>query len=93
MKRTSLFLNSFTMTTMLAFSSMAAQAQDAAGNPAAALQHRYSFTKDASDSVGHADGTLEGAATISGGQVHLDGTRGLCQSSGWTHRRRSRGHV
>ena len=29
-----------------------------------------------SDSVGHADGTLEGAATISGGQVHLDGTRG-----------------
>ena len=76
MKRTSLFLNSFTVTTVLAFSSMAAQAQGAAGNPAAALQHRYSFTTDAGDSVGHADGTLEGAASISGGQVHLDGTRG-----------------
>ena len=76
MKRTSLFLNPFTMTTILAFSSMVAQAQDAAGNPATVLQHRYSFTTDASDSVGHADGTLEGAATISGGQVHLDGTRG-----------------
>jgi hypothetical protein len=44
--------------------------------PAAALKHRYSFTADASDSVGHADGTLEGAAGISGGQVRLNGTRG-----------------
>ena len=70
------------MTAALAFSGIVAQAQDAgskpasAENPAAVLQHRYSFTTDASDSVGHADGTLEGAATISGGQVHLDGTRG-----------------
>jgi Concanavalin A-like lectin/glucanases superfamily len=45
-------------------------------SPGAALQHRYSFNTDARDSVGHADGTLEGAAVISGGQVHLDGTRG-----------------
>ena len=77
MKRSTSFLNSFTMTTMLAFSSMVAQAQDAAGNPATVLQHRYSFTTDASDSVGHADGTLEGAATISGGQVHLDALAAL----------------
>jgi hypothetical protein len=45
-------------------------------SPGAALQHRYSFNGDARDSVGHADGTLQGAATISDGQVHLDGTRG-----------------
>jgi len=44
--------------------------------PAAALKHRYSFTAGAGDSVGHADGTLEGAASISDGQVRLDGTRG-----------------
>jgi len=44
--------------------------------PATALKHRYSFTADASDSVGHADGSLEGAASISGGQVGLNGTRG-----------------
>ena len=45
-------------------------------SPGAALQHRYSFNGDAKDSAGHADGTLQGAATISDGQVHLDGTRG-----------------
>ena len=39
------------------------------------LAHRYSFTSDASDSVGGPawDGTLEGAATISGGAVQLPG--------------------
>jgi hypothetical protein len=82
MKQNILFLNTIAMTTSLAFAGTVAQAQDAAsnpasvGNPAAELQHRYSFTTDASDSVGHADGTLEGATTISGGQVHLNGTRG-----------------
>jgi hypothetical protein len=82
MKRNILLLNAVAMTTALAFSGMTAQAQDAASkpasveNPAAALQHRYSFATDASDSVGHADGTLERAASISGGQVHLNGTRG-----------------
>lgn len=45
-------------------------------SPGAALQHRYSFNGDAKDSVGHADGTLEGAAVISDGQVHLDGSKG-----------------
>jgi hypothetical protein len=40
------------------------------------LTHRYSFDKDASDSVGHADGTLCGTANVSNGQVHLDGQRG-----------------
>src|SRR5215467_12482465 len=40
------------------------------------LAHRYSFASDASDSVGHADGQLMGAAKIADGQVHLNGTRG-----------------
>jgi hypothetical protein len=40
------------------------------------LTHRYSFDNDASDSVGRANGTLEGSAAVSGGQVHLDGKRG-----------------
>lgn len=40
------------------------------------LKHRYSFTADAKDSAGHADGTLEGKAVVRDGQVHLDGTRG-----------------
>jgi hypothetical protein len=38
--------------------------------------HRYSFTNDASDSVGTANGTLMGDAVISGNQVVLDGTAG-----------------
>jgi hypothetical protein len=38
--------------------------------------HRYSFTNDANDSVGTANGTLMGNATISGGQVVLDGSDG-----------------
>lgn len=42
----------------------------------AALTHRYSFTSDASDSVGGANGTLQGAATISGGQLQLTGNTG-----------------
>lgn len=40
------------------------------------LTHRYSFTSDASDSIGGANGTIEGNATISGGQVVLDGSDG-----------------
>src|SRR6516162_3921061 len=40
------------------------------------LMHRYSFAADASDSVGHADGKLMGAAKITDGQVNLNGTRG-----------------
>ncbi len=42
----------------------------------AALAHRYSFTADASDSVGGANGTNMGNAVISGGQVVLDGSFG-----------------
>lgn len=42
----------------------------------AALIHRYSFTNDARDSAGTADGTLAGGATIAGGQVLLDGSSG-----------------
>ncbi len=37
------------------------------------LIHRYSFTSDASDSVGTANGTLEGDAVCSNGAVVLDG--------------------
>jgi autotransporter-associated beta strand protein len=40
------------------------------------LNHRYSFTTDASDSVGGANGTLYGAATVTGGSLVLDGTTG-----------------
>ncbi|SPE63295.1 LamG domain protein jellyroll fold domain protein [Verrucomicrobia bacterium] len=42
----------------------------------AVLTHRYSFTSDASDSVGGANGTLVGTAVVSGGQVQLDGGSG-----------------
>ncbi len=40
------------------------------------LAHRYSFTTDASDSVGGADGTPNGNVVFSGGQAVLDGTQG-----------------
>jgi hypothetical protein len=40
------------------------------------LTHRYSFDKDATDSIGHVDGTLHGGATLTNGQVVLDGQRG-----------------
>jgi hypothetical protein len=82
MKRTLFPFNAIATAAVLAFSNLVAPAQTtggrpaSTGRPAAALQHRYSFTTDASDSVGHADGTLEGAAKLSGGQVQLDGTRG-----------------
>jgi hypothetical protein len=42
----------------------------------AVLAHRYSFATDANDSVGGANGTLVGTATVSGGQVQLDGGSG-----------------
>ena len=41
------------------------------GNPK--LVNRYSFATDVTDSVGGANGTLAGSATISGGAVHLPG--------------------
>lgn len=44
--------------------------------PAAILTHRYSFTSDASDSVGGANGTLVGTAVVTNGQVGLDGGSG-----------------
>ena len=44
-------------------------------NANAVLTHRYSFNTDgdASDSVGGANGTLQGAATVSGGKLQLTG--------------------
>jgi len=41
--------------------------------PAQTLQHRYSFTSDASDSVGGVNGTLVGNASISNGALLLPG--------------------
>jgi Concanavalin A-like lectin/glucanases superfamily len=40
------------------------------------LTHRYSFTTDASDSVGHANGTAVGGVTFSGGSVVIDNLSG-----------------
>lgn len=40
------------------------------------LIHRYSFASDASDSVGGANGTLNGDATIANGQLVLSGNQG-----------------
>jgi autotransporter-associated beta strand protein len=40
------------------------------------LNNRYSFTTDASDSIGGANGTLYGNAVVSGGALVLDGTSG-----------------
>lgn len=37
------------------------------------LRHRYSFTTDATDTLGGAHGWLQGGAVISNGAVHLDG--------------------
>jgi hypothetical protein len=42
----------------------------------ATLIHRYSFATDASDSVGGANGTLNGDATIANGQLVLSGNQG-----------------
>jgi len=41
--------------------------------PAQTLTHRYSFTTSAADSIGTANGVLEGNAVISGGALVLDG--------------------
>jgi hypothetical protein len=52
-----------------------------AGVTQADIVHRYSFNgSDASDSVGSADGTLVGNATVSGGQLFLDQSDDLVPS-------------
>lgn len=43
------------------------------------LTHRYSFDTDASDSVGGADGVVEGNAVIANGALVLDGTNSFVQ--------------
>ncbi|MGA2246396.1 MAG: lamin tail domain-containing protein [Verrucomicrobiota bacterium] len=43
-------------------------------DPPQTLVHRYSFTSDASDSEGGANGTLAGGATISGGAAVFNGS-------------------
>jgi hypothetical protein len=42
----------------------------------AALAHRYDFTTDANDTVGTANGTLVGSATLTGGALVTDGGNG-----------------
>jgi len=42
----------------------------------ASLTHRYSFTTDATDSIGGANGTLNGSASVSGAKLVLDGATG-----------------
>jgi hypothetical protein len=83
MKRNLLLLSALVTLAVLNSSGRVARVEDAgagqlpvAVDSAAVPRHRYSFNTDASDSAGHADGTLEGAASISAGQVHLNGTRG-----------------
>lgn len=51
------------------------------GHSALASQptHRYSFTSDASDSIGTAPGTLLGSAIITNGSLVLNGTNGCVQ--------------
>jgi len=48
-------------------------------NGNAALIHHYTFDSDASDSTGTADGTLVGGASVSGGQLVLDGVSDYVQ--------------
>jgi len=43
------------------------------------LLHEYTFNTDASDSVGNANGTLFGGATVSGGTLNLNGVNGYVQ--------------
>jgi hypothetical protein len=47
--------------------------------PAATLTHRYSFDTDAGDSVGGANGILQGNAVIANGALVLDGTNSSVQ--------------
>src|SRR2546425_7986788 len=47
-----------------------------AQNASASLTHRYSFTNDASDSIGGANGTLMGGVTVSAGTANFSGTAG-----------------
>jgi len=50
-----------------------------AGPSSAEIVHRWSFGSDASDSVGGANGSLEGGATVSDGRVVLDGQNAYVQ--------------
>jgi len=57
----------------------AVNAKGQTGQPASAgthLKHRYSFSRDASDSIGDAQGKLQGAAVVKDGKLVLDGSAG-----------------
>ena len=53
---------------------LASLSLQASGRAETILVHRYSFTADASDSVGNQHGTLLGGAVIANGQVVLNGS-------------------
>lgn len=57
---------------MLVRLAMVAQLLVVASASQAALTHRYSFTTDASDSVGTAHGTLRNVAAVAGGQLQFN---------------------
>ena len=63
----------FSVFWMLGFSGRFAFAQSALET----LTHRYSFTSNANDSIGAANGTLQGGAVITNGAVALDGASGF----------------
>ncbi len=65
-----------TTTLVATFGSLSATNTLTVASIPAVLTHRYSFTSDATDSVGGANGTLMGTAAVSGGKVVLDGTAG-----------------
>ena len=64
-KKTRTRINIGVMASVVALAACASTAR-------AQLAHRYSFTTDASDSVGGANGTLMNSATVSGGQLQLN---------------------
>jgi uncharacterized repeat protein (TIGR03806 family) len=61
---------------LVAIASFGLAALSASGQ-SGGLTHRYSFTADASDSVGGANGTLNGGATIAGDALTLNGVNGF----------------
>lgn len=65
-----------TTTVVASFGGLSATNTLTAVSVPAKLTHRYGFTSDASDSVGGANGTTQGSATVAGGQLVLDGTYG-----------------
>src|SRR6185436_17072000 len=58
--------------TNLALTAAALAVAACASTASAQLTHRYPFATDASDVIGGANGTLQGVATVSGGQLQFN---------------------